>query len=122
MQFIKSSAEVEELASNVASTDGVYLVPAFVGLGAPYWDPAQRAALVRHDARTTRAIWRAPTLEAMALQNVDILAAIGSGFWGARCAPCGSMEEPFRTIFDANAGRFRPWFPVNGRSKSSRRF
>ncbi|HMN67064.1 MAG TPA: glycerol kinase GlpK [Bdellovibrionales bacterium] len=76
MQFIKSSAEVESLARSIESTDGVYLVPAFVGLGAPYWDPDARAAIVGMTRGTTRAHLARATLEAMALQNVDILLAM----------------------------------------------
>jgi glycerol kinase len=76
MQFFTSSAEVEELAQKVESTDGVYLVPAFVGLGAPYWDPDARAALVGMTRGTNRAHLARATLEAMALQNVDILTAM----------------------------------------------
>jgi glycerol kinase len=76
MQFFKSSAEVEALARQVESTDGVYLVPAFVGLGAPYWDAGARAAVLGMTRGTTRAHLARATLEAMALQNVDILAAM----------------------------------------------
>lgn len=76
MKFIAKSAEVEQLAGEVKSTDGVYLVPAFVGLGAPYWDPDARAALVGMTRGTTRAHVARATLEAMALQNVDILVAM----------------------------------------------
>ena len=76
MGFITKSAEVETLAAQVESTDGVYLIPAFVGLGAPYWDPDARAALVGMTRGTTRAHVARATLEAMALQNVDILEAM----------------------------------------------
>lgn len=76
MQFFKSSAEVEQLAAQVTSTDGVFLVPAFVGLGAPYWDPEARAAIVGMTRGTSRAHVARATLEAMALQNVDILRAM----------------------------------------------
>lgn len=76
MQFFKSSAEVEALAKQVDSTDGVYLVPAFVGLGAPYWDPQARGALVGMTRGTSRSHVARAALEAMALQNVDILTAM----------------------------------------------
>lgn len=76
MQFFKSSGEVESLATQVASTDGVYLVPAFVGLGAPYWDPEARAAIVGMTRGTSRAHVARAALESMALQNVDILLAM----------------------------------------------
>jgi glycerol kinase len=77
MKFIKESREVESLAREVQSTDGVYLVPAFVGLGAPYWDPDARAAIVGMTRGTSRTHLARATLEAMALQNVDILVAMG---------------------------------------------
>lgn len=76
MKFISSSPEIEELAKEVETTDGVYLVPAFVGLGAPYWDPEARAAIVGMTRGTNRAHLARATLEAMALQNVDILLAM----------------------------------------------
>jgi len=76
MKMIQSSSEVEGLAQQVLSTDGVYLVPAFVGLGAPYWDPEARAAIVGMTRGTGRAHIARATLEAMALQNVDILRAM----------------------------------------------
>src|SRR5207245_1637635 len=44
--LIKTAAEIESLASQVAGTGGVYFVPAFVGLGAPYWDPHARGAIL----------------------------------------------------------------------------
>ncbi len=77
MKFIKESREVESLAREVTTTDGVYLVPAFVGLGAPYWDPGARAAIVGMTRGTNRNHLARAALEAMALQNVDILAAMG---------------------------------------------
>jgi glycerol kinase len=76
MQFFKSSSEIEALAKQVTTTDGVFLVPAFVGLGAPYWDPQARAAIVGMTRGTSRAHLARATLEAMALQNVDILLAM----------------------------------------------
>ncbi len=76
MGFFQSSGEVEKLAAQVQSTEGVYFVPAFVGLGAPYWDPGARAAFVGMTRGTERAHLARAALEAMALQNVDILAAM----------------------------------------------
>ncbi len=76
MKFISKSSEVESLALEVESTDGVYLVPAFVGLGAPYWDPDARAAIVGMTRGSSRAHLARATLEAMTLQNVDILVAM----------------------------------------------
>lgn len=76
MEFIRDSAEVERLALQVKSTDGVYLIPAFVGLGAPYWAPEARGAIVGLTRGTTRSHLARATLEAMAFQNVDILLAM----------------------------------------------
>jgi len=76
LQFLHKSADIEGLAKKVESTEGVYLVPAFVGLGAPYWDPEARAALVGMTRGTNRSHIARATLEAMALQNVDILVAM----------------------------------------------
>ncbi len=77
MKFIQASGEVEILAKQVQDTGGVYLVPAFVGLGAPYWDPDARGAIVGMTRGTSRTHLARATLEAMALQNVDILSAMG---------------------------------------------
>lgn len=76
MKFISASAEVQALAEQVQDSGGVYLVPAFVGLGAPYWDPDARGAIVGMTRGSGRPQLARATLEAMALQNVDILAAM----------------------------------------------
>ncbi len=73
LKLIDSSGEVEHLAKQVSSTDGVYLVPAFVGLGAPYWDAKARGAIVGLTRGSSQNHIARATLEAMALQNVDIL-------------------------------------------------
>jgi len=71
--LIKSARETEALARQVDSTLGVYLVPAFVGLGAPYWDPAARGALVGLTRGVGRAHVARATLEAIAYQTRDIV-------------------------------------------------
>jgi glycerol kinase len=76
LQFFEISSEVENLAKQVESSDGVELIPAFSGLGAPYWDPNARGALLGLTRGTQRAHIARATLEAMALQNVDILLAM----------------------------------------------
>ncbi len=76
MGFIKSSHEIEELASSVATADGVEFVPALTGLGAPYWDPYARGTITGLTRGTTRAHIARATLEAMALQNCDLLFAM----------------------------------------------
>lgn len=74
--FIKKSSEVEELAKQVHDTEGVEFVPALTGLGAPYWNPGARGMICGMTRGTKRAHIARATLEAMALQNVDILVAM----------------------------------------------
>ncbi len=74
--FFSSSAEVEALAATVDSSEGVVVVPAFTGLGAPHWRPDARGAITGLTRGTTRAHVARATLEGIALQNVDILRAM----------------------------------------------
>jgi len=74
--FFDTAAEVEALAASAGSSDGVYLVPAFVGLGAPHWDPYARGALFGITRGTTRAHIAVATLEAIAFQTRDVLDAM----------------------------------------------
>ncbi len=74
--IIKNSAEVEELAASVASSDGVYLVPAFAGLGAPYWDSYARGAILGITRGTTKAHIARAALDGIAFQVADVLDAM----------------------------------------------
>jgi glycerol kinase len=74
--LIKSAAETEALATSISSTDGVYLVPAFVGLGAPYWDAYARGTIVGLTRGTGRAHIARAALEAIAYQTRDVLSAM----------------------------------------------
>lgn len=74
--IIQNAAEVEPLAASVESADGVYFVPAFVGLGAPHWDAYARGTLVGMTRGTTRAHIARATLDAIALQTCDVLEAM----------------------------------------------
>lgn len=76
LQIIESTPEVEALARSVKDAEGVYLVPAFVGLGAPYWDAYARGTLVGMTRGTTRAHIARATLNAIALQSKDVLDAM----------------------------------------------
>jgi glycerol kinase len=76
LRFFENAAEVEALAASVDSTEGVYLVPAFVGLGAPHWDPYARGAILGITRGTTRAHIARATLEAIAFQTRDVLETI----------------------------------------------
>jgi glycerol kinase len=76
LQILKSASEVEALAASVPSSEGVMLVPAFTGLGAPYWDPEARAVISGLTRGSTRAHIARAALEGIAFQNVDILNAM----------------------------------------------
>ncbi len=76
LKFFQHSSEVEQLAASVASSEGVEFVPALTGLGAPHWNPEARGVLCGLTRGTTKAHVARATLEAMALQNVDILTAM----------------------------------------------
>ncbi|WP_319241348.1 glycerol kinase GlpK [uncultured Propionivibrio sp.] len=74
--LIGSAAESEVLAKSVADTQGVYVVPAFVGLGAPYWDMNARGTIVGLTRGSGRAHIVRATLEAIAFQTRDVLQAM----------------------------------------------
>jgi glycerol kinase len=76
LQFFQHSSEVEQLAASVNSSEGVEFVPALTGLGAPHWNAEARGVIWGLTRGTTKAHVARATLEAMALQNVDILAAM----------------------------------------------
>ena len=76
MGFFKSSEEIEKLASEVLDSGGVMVVPAFTGLGAPYWDPAARGAIVGLTRGTSRAHIARAALESIAFQSAEVLAAM----------------------------------------------
>jgi len=75
--LIERAGDSEALARSVEDTGGVYLVPAFVGLGAPYWDERARGALVGLTRGTTRAHVARAALEAIAYQTRDVVECIG---------------------------------------------
>jgi glycerol kinase len=76
--IIRSAPEVNDLASRVADSGGVVLVPAFTGLGAPYWDPSARGTLLGMSRGTTAAHIARATLEGIAFEVADLLAAMES--------------------------------------------
>jgi glycerol kinase len=73
LQAIQSSAEVERLAATVDDAEGVYLVPAFVGLGAPYWDPYARGLIIGLTRNTRMGHIARATVDSMAYQTRDVL-------------------------------------------------
>ena len=74
--IIKHSADVESLAASVPSSDGVYMVPAFAGLGAPHWDANARGVLVGLTRGTGPGHIARATLEGIAFQVADVLDAM----------------------------------------------
>ena len=80
LKIIKTSAETEMHAKSIESTNGVYLIPAFTGLGAPYWDPDARAALsgLTRGSEISHIVRAA--LEAVAFQTRDLLDAMARDY------------------------------------------
>ncbi len=76
LQVIKESAESEALAISVPDNGGVYIVPAFVGLGTPYWDSDARGAVFGLTRGTTKSHLTRATLESLAYQTRDVLEAM----------------------------------------------
>ena len=76
--LIKASGDVEALASSVPDNGGVYLVPAFAGLGSPHWDPYARGAIVGLTRGATAGHIARATLESIAYQTADVLRAMQS--------------------------------------------
>jgi glycerol kinase len=74
--FFRSAPEVEALAASVSDTGGVYLVPAFAGLGAPHWNQDARGTIVGLTRGSTRAHIARAALEGIALQVMDVLKAM----------------------------------------------
>jgi glycerol kinase len=78
LKIIKHSADIEKLASAVADADGVVVVPAFAGLGAPHWNPYARGTIFGLSRGTTDAHVARATLESIAYQTYDVLKAMES--------------------------------------------
>ncbi|MBH2005365.1 MAG: glycerol kinase GlpK [Sphingobacteriia bacterium] len=76
LKIIRSAAEVESLALEVKSTDGVYIVPAFAGLGAPYWNQHAKGTIVGITRGTTGGHIARAALESIAYQTMDLLKAM----------------------------------------------
>lgn len=78
LHLIGSASQMQELAESVSSSNGVYMVPAFTGLGAPYWDPDARGAILGITRDTQIAHIARATLEAVCYQSRDLLDAMRS--------------------------------------------
>jgi glycerol kinase len=78
LELVRHASETDALARSVSDSDGVYVVPAFVGLGAPYWDEAARGTIVGITRGTTRAHITRATLESIAYQTRDVMDAMAA--------------------------------------------
>jgi glycerol kinase len=76
LKVVHSAAETAALASGVPEDHGVYLVPAFVGLGAPHWDPNARGLICGLNLDTTGATLARAALESIAYQTLDLTSAM----------------------------------------------
>jgi glycerol kinase len=73
LHMIRSSSEIEKLAGTVKNNGGVYFVPAFVGLGAPHWDPYATGTIIGINRDTSDAHIARAALEAIAFQSMDVV-------------------------------------------------
>ena len=73
LQIVKSASETEQMARSAQQNDGVYFVPALVGLGAPHWDPYARGLLIGLTRGTTKNHLARAVLESMAYQTRDVI-------------------------------------------------
>ncbi len=78
LKLIRKSSDIEELAKSVPDSGGIYLVPAFVGLGAPHWDSYARGLLIGLDRSTTGGHIARAAVEAMAYQSHDVIDMMAS--------------------------------------------
>lgn len=96
--IIRNSEDTEKLAYSVPDSSGVYFVPAFVGLGAPYWDAYARGCITGLTRATTKAHIVRATLEAMAYQTADVLAVMEQ--------EVGAQVQELKVDGGASANRF----------------
>jgi glycerol kinase len=108
LELLRTAEETESLASGLSDNGGVYLVPAFVGLGAPYWKEDARGAIVGLTQHSTRAHLARAALEAIAYQIRDVLdaMAVESGSPLVELSADGGMvENAFLVQFIADVAR-----------------
>lgn len=97
LNIISESADVGPLAETVPDADGTYLVPAFVGLGAPHWDPYARGAYMGITRGTTRAHLARAVVESMAFQTRDVIDAMNAD---AEVAPTELRVDGGASVMD----------------------
>ena len=103
--MIETAAQSEQLAQSISDTAGVFLVPAFTGLGAPYWDMYSRGTLVGMTRGTGKAHIVRAALEAIAYQSYDLYAAM--------TADCGHAPSQMRVDGGASANGFMMQFQAD---------
>lgn len=92
--LISQASDIEALAASAPDSGGVYLVPAFTGLGAPYWDPDARAAILGLTRASTRSEIARATLDSIAYQTYDLLDAMAAdGLRPATLKVDGGMSQ-----------------------------
>ena len=108
LDFMKASPESEEMATSVNSCGGVYVVPAFAGLGAPYWEADARGAIFGITRGTTKNHITRATLESLAYQNQDLISAMSADL-GISIEELkvdgGASENDFLMQFQADISR-----------------
>lgn len=114
LRMIKDASESEQYAEKVPDTEGCYLVPAFTGLGAPYWNPHARGILVGISRGFSKEHFIRAALESIAYQTADVLKAmeedLGIGISGLK-VDGGASANDFLMQFQAdilNAAAYRP--------------
>ena len=105
MKMLTTAAESEEIARSVQDTGGVYLVPAFTGLGAPWWDQYSRGTLVGMTRGTGRAHVVRAALEAIAYQSADLMQAMAQD--------CGFTPNQLQVDGGASANAFLMQFQAD---------
>ena len=105
LKLIDSAAETQYLAQSIPNNGGVYLVPAFTGLGAPYWDMYARGTLVGLTRGAGRAHIARAVLESIAFQSLDVLEAMRQD--------CGAPIRGLRVDGGATANDFLMQFQAN---------
>ncbi|MEW9677901.1 glycerol kinase GlpK [Lentibacillus sp. L22] len=105
LKLIEDAPQSEAFATEVDSTDGVYMVPAFVGLGTPYWDSEARGAVFGLTRGTTKSHFIRATLESLAYQTKDVLDAMiadsGTDLKGLR-VDGGAVKNNFLMQFQSD--------------------
>ena len=105
MKMLSTASESESVATSVRDTGGVYLVPAFTGLGAPWWDMYSRGTLVGMTRGTGRAHVVRAALEAIAYQSADLMQAM--------CLDLGAPPERLQVDGGASANAFLMQFQAD---------